>query len=199
MTNPQSQNYYIPKSIIKTSRKELDIAELQIHQQENKNAEPIPVDKLPEDLQGYAFIVGALFQDQNRPQEDGTLMYTGDGMIYRLGFEDGKATLKTRIAKTPCYYADLPTQLYLAEKAIEPKAQFAKNNRIFSYFSGFRDGGQSRYSIILGGRNQLNTAFLQTRNHLLVTIDAGRPYIVDPDSLELIEPIGSTSDRSYRS
>ena len=195
MNNSHPQNHHhIPKSVIKTSREELDISELQIHQQENLNAQPVPVDKLPEHLHGYAFIVGALFQAEDRPQEDGTLLYTGDGMIYRLGFEDGKATLKTRIAKTPCYYADLPTQLYLAEKAIEPKAQFAKNNRIFSYFSGFRDGGQSRYSLILGSRNQLNTAFLQTREHLLVTIDAGRPYIIDPDSLELIEPIGSTSE-----
>ena len=123
MDNSHSQNHHIPKSVIKTSREELDISELQIHQQENKNAQPVPVDKLPEDLHGYAFIVGALFQAEDRPQEDGTLLYTGDGMIYRLGFEDGKATLKTRIAKTPCYYADLPTQLYLAEKAIEPKAQ----------------------------------------------------------------------------
>lgn len=195
MNNSHPPNHHhIPKSVIKTSRQELDIPELQIYKQENKNAQPILVDQLPEDLQGYAFIVGALFQAENRPQEDGTLVYTGDGMIYRLGFENGKATLKTRIAKTPCYYADLPTQLYLAEKAIEPKAQFAKNNRIFSYFSGFRDGGQSRYSIILGARNQLNTAFLRTKDHLLVTIDAGRPYVVDPDTLELIEPIGSTSE-----
>ncbi|HBB30443.1 MAG TPA: hypothetical protein DDZ80_22540 [Cyanobacteria bacterium UBA8803] len=194
MTNTHTpSHHHIPKSVIKTSREELDIPELQIHRQENKNTQSVPVDKLPEDLQGYAFIVGALFQAEDRPQEDGTLLYTGDGMIYRLGFEDGQATLKTRIAKTPCYYADLPTQLYLAEKAIEPKAQFAQENRIFSYFSGFRNGGQSRYSIILGGRNQLNTAFLQTRDYLLVTIDAGRPYIVDPDTLELIEPIGSTS------
>lgn len=194
MANPQSPNHHIPHSVIKTSRDELDISELQIYQQENKNAESIPVDKLPEDLQGYAFIVGALFQAEGRPQEDGTLVYTGDGMIYRLGFEDGKAALKTRIAKTPCYYADLPTQLYLAEKAIEPIAQFAKKNRLFSYFSAFRDGGQSRYSTILGARNQLNTAFLRTRDHLLVTIDAGRPYVVDTDTLELIEPTGSTGE-----
>lgn len=193
MANSQFSNYHIPHSVIKTSRDELDISEIQIHKQENKNGQPILVNQLPEDLQGYAFIVGALFQDQNCPQEDGTLLYTGDGMIYRLGFENGKATLKTRIAKTPCYYADLPTQFYLAENANKPKAQFAKNNPHFSFISAFRNGGQSRYSLILGARNQLNTAFLQTRDHLLVTIDAGRPYIVDPDTLELIEPTGSTN------
>jgi hypothetical protein len=202
MNSPMSETHHIPKSVVKTSRDELDLStvpnelglpHLQIHKQETQSSQPVLVDELPQDLQGYAFTVGALFQAENRPQENGTLLYTGDGMIYRLGFKNGQATLKTRIAKTPCYYADLPTQLYLADKAAAPKAQFAKHNPIFSYFAGFRDGGQSRFSLIFGSRNQLNTAFLRTRNHLLVTIDAGRPYIVDPHTLELVEPIGSTS------
>jgi hypothetical protein len=46
----------------------------------------------------------------------------------------------------------------------------------------------------LGGRNQLNTAFLKVGDRLLVTIDAGRPYEVDPDSLELLAPVGKTSE-----
>jgi len=202
MNSPLSENHHIPKSVIKTSRDELDLStipnelglpHLQIHKQETQTSQPVLVTELPKDLHGYAFTVGALFQAENRPQEHGTLLYTGDGMIYRLGFSNGQANLKTRIAKTPCYYADLPTQLYLAEKAVEPKAQFAKHNPIFSYFAGFRDGGQSRFSLLFGSRNQLNTAFLRTRNHLLVTIDAGRPYIVDPHTLELVEPVGYTS------
>ena len=195
MSNPQRD---IPKSLIKTSRDEIDLPSLAIYKQENSTATPEPVEILPSDLGGYAFTVGALFQAQNRPQEDGTLLYTGDGMMYRLGFENGKASLKTRIAKTPCYYADRPTQYYLAESFRSvPKSKFATKDlkhRIFSYFAGFRDGGQSRFSIILGARNQLNTAFLRTRDHLLVTIDAGRPHIVDPITLELIEPTGETSD-----
>lgn len=194
MNNPESSTYHIPKSVVKTSRKEFDIERLPIHRQDNQQSQPFIVDELPKDLHGHAFIVGALFQAENRPQEDGTLLYTGDGMIYRLGFENGQATLKTRIAKTPCYYADIPTQRYLAANAIEPFANFAKKHKIFSYFAAFRDGGQSRYSIRLGVRNQLNTAFLRTRDRLLVTIDAGRPYVVDPDTLELLYPIGSTSE-----
>ncbi|HAA33654.1 MAG TPA: hypothetical protein DCE56_45395, partial [Cyanobacteria bacterium UBA8553] len=75
----------------------------------------------------------------------------------------------------------------------EPSTEFARRNRLFSYFAAFRNGGPSRYSVLLGGRNQLNTAFLKLGDRLLVTIDAGRPYEVDPDSLELLSPVGKTS------
>jgi carotenoid cleavage dioxygenase-like enzyme len=187
---------HIPRSVIKTSREEISDRHLQIHEFTNRNGETqlIPLDRLPEDLSGYVFTAGALFQSEDRPEEDGTQLYTGDGMVYRLGFENGRAILKTRIAKTPCYYADLPVQLYLAANAPVPQAQFARNHRIFSFFSGFRNGGQARYSIVLGVRNQLNTALLKTRDRLLVTIDAGRPTEIDPDSMELIAPVGTTKD-----
>ena len=39
------------------------------------------------------------------------MVLNGDGMLYRLGFEAGRALLKTRMMKPPCYYADLATQL----------------------------------------------------------------------------------------
>jgi hypothetical protein len=46
-------------------------------------------------------------------------------------------------------------------------------------------------SIHLGSRNQLNTAFLRTPDHrLLVTFDAGRPWEIDPQSMELLSPMG---------
>ncbi|QLE58238.1 carotenoid oxygenase family protein [Nostoc sp. TCL26-01] len=209
--NSQPANHYhIPTSVIKTRRYE-GCWELEIRQQENqgKQDQLIPLGELqladlPPGLHGYAFIVGALFQSDNKPQEDGTQLYTGDGMVYRLGFADGKATLKTRIAKTPCYYADPATQFYLGDYAIEPipfspfknkiLSYFVKKHKLFSYFSAFRNGGPSRYSIFLGSRNQLNTAFLNTRDHLLLTMDAGRAYQLDPDSMELLEPVGSTQE-----
>lgn len=209
-TGKSSKSFHIPKSVIKTSRHE-GCWHLEIRKQENKDGhnEIIPLAELqlaelPPGLHGYAFIVGALFQSEKKPQEDGTQLYTGDGMIYRLGFEDGKATLKTRIAKTPCYYADPATQFYLGDYAIEPipftpfknkiLSYFVKKYKFFSYFSAFRNGGPSRYSIVLGSRNQLNTAFLKTRDHLLLTMDAGRAYQLDPDSMELLEPVGSTEE-----
>jgi carotenoid cleavage dioxygenase-like enzyme len=188
---PEIKSQYIPRSVIKTSREELDYDRLRIYQQDPGESTGHEIERLPDDLHGYVFTVGALFQAEDRPQEDGTLLYTGDGMIYRLGLENGRASLKTRIAKTPCYYADVPTQLYLADAtSLQRLSRFAKKHAIFSYFSAFRDGGQSRFSILLGARNQLNTAFLRTRDHLLVTIDAGRPHIVDPETLELVEPTG---------
>lgn len=207
---PQSAHQHIPYSVIKTSRDEC-YWQLEIHQQPNKRyaTTPIPIDtlpiaNLPDGLHGYAFIVGALFQSQNKPQENGTQLYTGDGMVYRLGFENGQAFLKTRIAKTPCYYADPATQFYLADY-VEPYipfinfknkilSYFVKKYPVFSYFSAFRNGGPSRFSLVLGSRNQLNTAFLKTRDHLLLTMDAGRAYQLDPDSMELLKPVGSTKE-----
>ncbi|MEH2231110.1 MAG: hypothetical protein V7K71_16065 [Nostoc sp.] len=139
-TPNSSENYHIPKSVIKTSRYE-GCWELEIRQQENKDKQDkivplaeLPLAELPLGLHGYAFIVGALFQSEKKPQEDGTQLYTGDGMVYRLGFEDGKATLKTRIAKTPCYYADPATQFYLGDYAIEPIPFTPFKNKILSRF-----------------------------------------------------------------
>lgn len=199
---------YIPKSVIRTRRKEW-FWDLEVRKQESQDISKklislakLPSVELPPGLYGYVFIVGALFQSEDKPQENGTQLYTGDGMVYRLGFEDGKATLKTRIAKTPCYYADLATQFYLADTYVEAvpflfkkiTSFFVEKYKIFSYFSAFRNGGPSRFSLILGARNQLNTAFLKTRDRLLLTMDAGRSYQLDPDSMELIEPVGSTED-----
>ncbi|KYC36959.1 hypothetical protein WA1_45755 [Scytonema hofmannii PCC 7110] len=170
----------LPKSKIDTSRAEIEIDELDIQiykpgSQERQtdlfNVEQ-PHNKkiqLPQDLYGYTFICAPLSPG------DGTQVYNGDGMIYRLGFEAGKANIKTRIAKTPCYYAD----------------QATKND---SLLYQFHDGGVARTSLALGSRNQLNTAFAQTRERLVVTFDAGRPYEIDPDTMELLEPVGSTKD-----
>lgn len=139
--------------------------------------------RLPDDLWGYAFYVAPIPpQTENNPAQfarGDRMALNGDGMIYRLGFDQSKATLKTRITKTPCYYADLATQV------------IPRYDRI-----GFRflDGGMVRHSICLGTRNQMNTAFLATRNHLLVTFDGARPYVIDPDTLELLEPIGAVSE-----
>lgn len=200
-------NFYIPNSVIKTRRKEW-FWNLEVRKQEPGNCDrlitltKLPLAELPPGLSGYVFVVGALFQSQDKPQEDGTQLYTGDGMVYRLGFEDGKPTLKTRIAKTPCYYADPATQFYLADNYLQGipylfkniSSYFVKKHKLFSYFAAFRNGGPSRFSIFLGSRNQLNTAFLNTKEHLLLTMDAGRAYQLDPDSMELIDPVGSTKD-----
>ncbi|GAA6619637.1 carotenoid oxygenase family protein [Scytonema sp. NUACC26] len=169
-----------PEPKIDTSRAEIEIDELDIQiykprsqegQTDSFNVEQPHSEKiqLPQDLYGYAFICAPLSPG------DGTQVYNGDGMIYRLGFEAGLANIKTRIAKTPCYYAD----------------QATKND---SLLYKFHDGGVARTSLVLGSRNQLNTAFAQTKERLVVTFDAGRPYEIDPDTMELLEPVGSTKD-----
>lgn len=193
-----SRKNFIPRSAIETNRDEITDLALLIREYVRNDrgdwelaAEGDAV-KLPAGLHGYVFVVGALFQAENRPQEDGTALYTGDGMMYRLGFEGDRAILKTRIAKTPCYYADLAITPGSDGAIWKPETAFSKRYWLWSYFAAFRNGGPSRFSIILGGRNQLNTAFLRVGDRLIVTMDAGRPYEVDPDSLELIAPIGST-------
>jgi Retinal pigment epithelial membrane protein len=139
--------------------------------------------QLPADLWGYGFFACPLppvttFSTDQYARGD-RMVLNGDGMVYRLGFENGSAILKTRMMKPPCYYADLAAQLV-------PK--FDK----FGY--RFLDGGMVRHSLFLGTRNQMNTAFLPTKEHLLATFDAARPHIIDPDSLELLEPIGAANN-----
>ncbi|MBD3886274.1 carotenoid oxygenase family protein [Phormidium tenue FACHB-886] len=192
------RKYFVPYSVIKTCRKEITDMQLHVRQYVHKGGEAWELVaegdavELPPGLQGYFFVVGALFQSDDRPQEDGTPLYTGDGMIYRLGFEHRKAMLKTRITKTPCYYADIAMTGASDNTVWKPETLFSKKHWLCSYLAAFRNGGPSRMSLLLGGRNQLNTAFLRIGDRLIVTIDAGRPYEVDPDSLELIAPVGST-------
>ncbi|WP_019498717.1 carotenoid oxygenase family protein [Pseudanabaena sp. PCC 6802] len=142
---------------------------------------------LPRGLHGYAFHVAPIppvIPYGKRSSRGFRMALNGDGMVFRLGFESGKAHLKSRIPKPPEYYADQATNAFYADEA-------TKNNH---YWMAFRDGGLARTSLLLGNPDQLNTAFLVTKEHLLLTFDAGRPYIVDPDTLEVIQPTGATQE-----
>jgi hypothetical protein len=154
--------------------------------------------ELPPNLQGHVYIIspaGSITSppvDLNRSNtvvwvsKDGwTPLYNGGGMIYCLSFANGGASLKSRLAKTPCYYADLATSD--ADKSYQDFA--------------FTDLGLSRVSFNrLGVRNQINTAFLVFKSdsdqsdRLLVTWDVGRPYEIDPVTLELLTPVGKNED-----
>ena len=62
----------------------------------------------------------------------------------------------------------------------------------------FKSLGFGRFSPILGLRNEANTAFLPFRTRtggqrLLITYDAGRPYELDPESLQLVTPVGNNA------
>ncbi|MEP0914557.1 carotenoid oxygenase family protein [Leptolyngbya sp. GB1-A1] len=165
------QFHEIPTSVVKVDRTEISDLPLTIRKFEICNSQLAAVENegaLPEDLRGYYFVAAALAPPS-------TLVINGDGMIYRVELKDGKATLKTRIAKTPCYYID---------QAIQNHPE--RYHKAYH----FSNAGPSRMSRNLGNRNQLNTAFLQTRDRLLLTFDAGIPWVIDPDSMELVEPVG---------
>ncbi|MBD2596263.1 carotenoid oxygenase family protein [Nostoc spongiaeforme FACHB-130] len=141
---------------------------------------------LPMDVQGHVFMVTSIgtVNSGGLPYPDGDSLLCGDGMIYRLDFDtENQVKLTTRIAKPPDYYAD---------KATDSVSQYQKYR--------FRNHGLTRFSLPLGIRNQLNTAFLPMKfsedapARLLVTYDAGRPYEIDTESLDVVTPVGSNQE-----
>lgn len=178
-----------PQTIVAVSREEfIEPIKLTVRDANNNPA------TLPNDLHGHFFIVGPAGSVNSAPVDDEvvwvskdgwTALYNGDGIVYRLSFDQGGASLKTRLMKPPCYYADLATQ--------------TKRDRYQEF--EFRNLGISRASLNkLGVRNQLNTAFLPFKladdenERLLVTWDVGRPYEIDPETLEILTPVGKNQD-----
>lgn len=153
---------------------------------------------LPEDIHGafhVSFPVGSVNSDGlpfpknksdgNPNPEYGTPIMNGDGFIIQIDFNNSTGPqVKTKLMKTPCYYADEAT----------------KAGSEHHELMGFHNMGITRMSMVLGGRNQLNTATQpvkfknQTHGSLLATYDVGRPYVLDPKSMELVTPIGRASE-----
>ena len=120
--------------------------------------------KLPPDITGHVFVVAAI------PWGDGTMIFNGNGIMYRLDLGvEGGARLLSKVARSPCYYADRATE---GER------------------NGFSNVGVTRISGLLGVRNELNTAFLPMGHRMFVTYDGGRPWEIDVNTLELITPLG---------
>ncbi|WP_009630646.1 carotenoid oxygenase family protein [Synechocystis sp. PCC 7509] len=182
----ENKNKPFPRSILSVSREEFGLKE------DNLDAKPpleliVKSGSLPADISGHVFIVGPVGSYNSKgcpnsdivnPSSDGfTPLFNGDGMIYRLDFDRPfQVKLTTRIAKAPCYYADVAT------------SQVASDCK-------FDNRGITRMSGKLGVRNQLNTAFLPMNfgeggDRLLVTWDIGRPYEIDLQTLELVTPVG---------
>jgi len=141
---------------------------------------------IPSDLRGHVFMVAPVgsVTSNGLPNPDGSHVWNGNGLIFRFDFDlPGEVRCTSRLAKTPCYYADLATR---------PGTRFSR--------MGFRDFGMARFSLRLGMRNQLNTAFVPMKfgaaegTRLLVTFDGGRPYEIDPVSLRVVTPVGSNSE-----
>ena len=184
-----------PQTIVTISREEfVDAVALTIRDSQNKPT------KLPVDLKGHLYVVSPSGSPDSSKVEgddqvvwvtkDGwTPIFNGDGLVYRVSFEEGSSSLKSNLLKPPCYYADLATSNQV--------------NRDYYQDLAFKNLGISRISFNrLGSRNQLNTAFLPFRlpdessDRLLVTWDVGRPYEIDPETLEILNPVGKNDDWS---
>ncbi len=175
-----------PQSILAVSREELSEAQLTV-----KKGLTDEETQLPQDLTGHVFVIAPAGSVTSVPQgsdpmtalpaKDGwTPLFNGDGMIYRLDLGQGVAQLTTRLIKTPCYYADLATQADEKYKDMR-----------------FQDVGITRMAWdSLGVRNQLNTAFITVKSaedqheRLFATWDVGRPYEIDPVTLDVLTPMG---------
>ncbi|MBD1914776.1 MULTISPECIES: carotenoid oxygenase family protein [Cyanophyceae] len=165
----------VPQAILTASRVELTDIALNVLE-----------GSLPSDIYGHCFTVGPVgsVDSGELPYLDGSPVFNGDGMVYRLDFDSSDtARITTRLAKTPCFYADRATHA---------------NNQYAPY--RFQNHGLSRFSLALGMRNQLNTALLpfrsatDDRDRLLLTYDAGRPYEIDPLTLDVVTPVGSNQE-----
>lgn len=179
------------RPVMYASNKELDI-ELQVIE-----------GQLPNDIYGHVFVnspcgsvnsKGLPFPSKNKDgstnREYASPIMNGDAYVFRFDFEEtGKVKLKTRLLKTPCYYADLAT------KQDNPQAPTDQYKNFF-----FRNMGISRISLALGARNELNTALVPIKfgkdkgNRMVATYDVGRAYEIDPVSLKILTPIGKNTE-----
>ncbi len=145
---------------------------------------------LPDDLHGHAFFMGPGGFLNSKPQgadglihpsADGTPLFNGDPLLHRLDFGGGKVKITSRIPRTPCFY----TERHFLSKADKKRYPYRYANH-----------GLARLSFQLGFRNEVNTAVVPMRfnkaegNRLIITWDAGRPFEIDPLSLEIATAVG---------
>jgi carotenoid cleavage dioxygenase-like enzyme len=122
---------------------------------------------LPDDWSGHGFLVHPV------PFRDGSPVFLGEGKVVRLDFRPDGVDLRSRVLRTPDHYADLAT---LGQGA------------------GFENLGLARSSMQLGFRAFPNTALVALGDRVLVTSDAGRPWEIDPDTLDIVTPVGWTNE-----
>jgi carotenoid cleavage dioxygenase-like enzyme len=131
---------------------------------------PLPLDvlegSLPEDLAGQV-----LFQSLSLGPDDAG--FSGDSLLWRLDLDAGAPTIRSRLLRT--------TDFLMGRAYADSKWRF-------------RSRGMVRLSP-LGLQNQTNTAIVALAdNRLIATIDGGRPWEFDPDTLAPIGPVGRLAD-----
>ncbi|XHX79075.1 MAG: carotenoid oxygenase family protein [Stenomitos frigidus ULC029] len=165
---------HFPKTAMTASRQELTPTPLTVVE-----------GQLPPDWYGHLFLMTPAGTEASGglPNPEGTHFFNSDGMIYRFDLSPQTVTVTSKLAKTPCYYADVATY---------------GHPRYARY--GFQDFGLLRFSTTLGLRDEVDIAFLpfraqgDTHDRLMVTYDAGRPYEIDTTTLEIKTPIGANDE-----
>ena len=173
-----------PRSLNRADRHEHDGLELELVNEDRpfwgKSGE------VPKDLYGHLFVNTAAGTVVSKglpyPVEDSTTILAGDAYMMRFDFDGGKVKLKSKLLRTPCYYFDEESQ----------KDDAYKMYRFFNH-------GILRFNWLMGARNMNNTAFYPLPApgakrddpcRLLATWDAGRPWEIDPETLEAKTPVG---------
>lgn len=128
--------------------------------------------KVPRDIFGSAYVMASI------PFATDTVvdspLIVGSGMVYRLDFNAADLAFKSRFVKTPSYWTDLATE---------------------GTDLAYRTSGFARISPSLGVLNYCNTAVVPlSGSRLLATSDAGRPFELDPVTLETLTPVGTNAE-----
>lgn len=124
--------------------------------------------RLPRDLEGSVYVMGSVpFPDEGAP------VIVGDGIVHKYTFGNGDVAYRSRQIKTPSWHVDQATR---SEGAFAT-AGFARMNR---------DWGVCNYC---------NTALVpMADNRLMATMDAGRPFELDPVSAEVVTAVGRNDE-----
>jgi hypothetical protein len=149
--------------------------------------------EIPNDIYGHMYLnspCGSVNGPTPAPKTwpDGTacgewsdMLFNGDGMVFRFDLSTGKINVKSGLLRTPCYWADEATKYgtdYFKEDA---------------YFKSY---GMARMNLKFGSRNQVNTSLNLFKfqkdqpAQVSVNFDAGRPFELNPETLQLKTPIG---------
>lgn len=153
---------------------------------------------IPQDMYGHVYfnsMVGTVnspppipefLPDGSKNSEYGEMIFNGDGMIFRFDLDTaGIVSVISKLMKPPCYYADIATKY---------GTEYYKNGL---YFKGM---GMARNSMRMGARNQLNTSLNafkfknDTNTRLTANFDAGRPFEIDPRTLDIKTAVGSNKE-----
>ena len=145
---------------------------------------PLVAGALPDGLRGHFFVLAPVSTVAwgGRPRAGQPSLLNGDGLCVRVDFDGAAARASSRLMRTPDFIADQRTH-------DDPKLAAYK----------FYDAGIARLSPRLGARNFLNTALVPMCRpgeppRLLVTYDAGRPFEIDPLTLEVVSAVGAARE-----